>query len=111
MTTDPDRARRAGRREANLRQLNERIVAAEQDATDGALEELVIVCECALEQCDRTIRLPEREYDRIRDRVDEFVVIDGHVLAEVETAVEQHDGWQVVHKRGPSADEAAKVLS
>lgn len=91
--------------------LNERIHDAHERLDPDGDFQLTVVCECALEQCDETIRMPPTQFEQLRMDVDQFAVIDGHVLHEVEDIVERHHGWMVVRKRGDAAREAARRLS
>jgi hypothetical protein len=103
--------RRAGRREANLRLLNERIAEVHDriDPSDDLL--LTIACECASSRCDDMIELEAATFDALRGELVRFAVVDGHVLHDVERVVEQHSGWMVVEKIGDAAREAAERLS
>ena len=102
---------RAGRREANLRRLNERIVDAGEQLAGGDSQVVDILCECARDRCDDVIRMHVDQFEALRDDVDRFAVIEGHVLQNVEDVEEGHDGWVVVRKRGEAAREAARHLS
>jgi hypothetical protein len=103
-------ARRAGRREANLRLLNERIADAQaRMGEDG--DGLDMLCECALDECDERIHMDVDQFTRLRERDDRFAVNMGHVIVDVEHVVERHEGWLVVEKVGPAADAAAEELS
>ena len=106
----------AGRREANLRKVNERVVGAVEaldDATttgDGAPAMLQLICECALDDCDEMFEVPASYYDEVRDLTDVFLVAPGHVLHEIEDGIKDGDGWVVVRKRGAAAEGARETL-
>lgn len=102
---------RAGRREANLRLLNERIVDAHDRIDPGRDQPLEIVCECARERCDARITLRSDMFDMLRGELVRFAVVDGHVLHDVEQVVEQHEGWMVVEKLGAAARGAVDRLA
>lgn len=95
-------ARRAGRREANLRGLNERIADAQHQAGNG-FQRLRLVCECSLIECEDAIDVPTPVFEDARDAGARYIVSPGHVLQEVEHAVEQGDGWVIVEKVGSAA--------
>lgn len=108
-------AQRAGRREANLRKVNERVVDAVEalaDAPGGdpASATLQLICECALDACEEMIEVPASYYDEVRDLTDVFLVAPGHVLHEIEDGIKDGDGWVVVRKRGAAADGARETL-
>lgn len=111
MTTDELAARRAGRREANLRRANDRIAEAQERLATEPHEPVTILCECAREDCDSTIDLRMEEFDELRDDARRFVVLDGHVVVEIESIVSSGEGWVIVEKRGEAARAAEKTLS
>ena len=102
-------ARRAGRREANLRELNQRIADAQGQA--GTPPELHLVCECARDQCEDGLVVPVGVFERVRDATTRFVVIPGHVLHDVEQQVEDGGGYVIVEKVGSAARAAHEELS
>lgn len=107
MPSDELRARRAGRREANLRELNERIAQAQHDI--GAGRAIVrIVCECSNGDCDDNLDVPAPIFESARAGAVRFIVAPGHVLHEVERQVEAGEGWIIVEKVGAAARAAAK---
>jgi hypothetical protein len=99
---------RAGRREANLRAVNARVVEALDTLDGGAGAPITIVCECARTQCDRMIEVPRAVFDRARLSPIQFVVAEGHVLMEIESAIESGHGFVVVEKHGAAARTAAE---
>lgn len=109
MPTDELRARRAGRREANLRELNERIVRAQHDAGNGH-EQLRLVCECARTDCEENIDVPASVFEDARATGNRFIIAKGHILHDIERETATGDGWVVVQKVGPAAAAAAEEL-
>jgi hypothetical protein len=110
MTTTDDQVR-AGRREANLRILNERIADANAQLTGASpTDALRLVCECALGSCESTIDVSVESFDGVRSDPQRFIVCDGHVIHDVEHVVERGDGWIVVEKQGAAARAARRVL-
>lgn len=96
------RDERLARNEAFFRELNERLEAATPDSA----EELVVVCECADEDCVQRLTLREGEYEAIRAHDTHFVVAVGHVDVRIEDVVRHTDRFEVVAKRGVAADVA-----
>ena len=92
--------------EVRFRALNERLRAGSDTwgPGDGILE---LVCECADEDCTRSITLTPRDYEAVRSDETQFVVVQGHERLEVEDVVAGREGWLVVRKRGEAAEIAA----
>ena len=92
--------------EVRFRALNERLRAGSDTwgPGDGILE---LVCECADEDCMRSITLTPRDYETVRSDETQFVVVQGHERLEVEDVVAGREGWLVVRKRGEAAEIAA----
>ena len=92
--------------EVRFRALNERLRAGSDTwgPGDGILE---LVCECADEDCMRSITLTPRDYEAVRSGETQFVVVQGHERLEVEDVVGGREGWLVVRKRGEAAEIAA----
>jgi hypothetical protein len=94
--------------EVRFRALNERL----RDGSDswGPGEGvLVLVCECADEDCVRAIRLTPRDYEAVRGDETQFMVVPGHERPEIEVVVAEHGGWLVVRKQGEAATLAAET--
>lgn len=102
-------ARRAGKREANLRDLNERIADAQEEAGGGD-QSLRLVCECALHDCTDGIDVECSVFDELRADQTRFIVCPGHVLHEVEREWQQGNGWMIVEKVGRAARAAKEEL-
>jgi 3,4-dihydroxy-2-butanone 4-phosphate synthase len=96
------REERLARNEAFFRELNERLEAVTPDSASG----LVVVCECADEDCAQRLTLRQEEYEAIRAHDTYFVVAVGHVDSRIEHVVRQTDRFEVVAKRGAAADVA-----
>ncbi|TML10414.1 MAG: hypothetical protein E6F94_06495 [Actinobacteria bacterium] len=104
-----ERERRIGRNEALFREVNERI-----ERVSGALQtgtdSMTILCECGNESCVERIEVSVSDYERIRKDPKLFFVHSGHAKPEVETVVEEHEGYDVVRKNsGPAADMAREL--
>ncbi|MCW2955206.1 MAG: hypothetical protein JWO69_75 [Thermoleophilia bacterium] len=108
-------ARRAGRREANLRKVNERVVDAIDAADplgvpDGGDRMLRLLCECALEHCNDVVEVADSRFRDVREKLDLYLVLPGHVLHEIEDTVETGPTWMIVRKRGEAARAARDEL-
>ena len=99
------RDERLARNEAFFRELNERLEAVTPDSASG----LVVVCECADEDCAERLTLREGEYDAIRAHDTHFLVAIGHVDASIEDVVRRTDRFEVVAKRGIAAQVAKEL--
>ena len=100
------REERLARNEAFFRELNERLEAATPDSA----EELVVVCECADEDCVQRLTLREEEYEAIRAHDTHFVVAVGHVDVRIEDIVRHTDRFEVVAKRGVAGEIAEDLV-
>jgi len=104
-----ERARRIGRNEAILRQVNEQVEGLNE--TFAALtDKMVIVCECGDENCVEQIEIARAEYESLRADPVLFAVRPGHEEADVEDVVARREGYHVVAKRpGAPAQIAEKT--
>jgi hypothetical protein len=83
------------RNEEIFREANQRIrEAAEEIGLDGAAP---FVCECSDQSCSEVILVSLEEYEAVRRDEDRFIHAPGH-LSEIETVVEEADGYVVVEK-------------
>jgi hypothetical protein len=95
------RARRAADNENVFRRINERV-----DELSAGYELPPIVCECADPGCVERLSVDRGDYERVRAHPEWFFVAPGHVVADVESVVEEGSGWLVVAKRGEAGDVA-----
>jgi hypothetical protein len=94
---------RDGRRRENqelFRTGNERIgeVARGSGADGGAIP---FLCECAAETCLGRIELTFGEYQNVRSKADQFVILPGHARIEGERVLEDNGSFQIVRKGQP----------
>jgi hypothetical protein len=61
----------------------------------------IIICECGLEQCDRTVRIAKAEYERVRGDPRQFAIFEGHLTPDIEQVVSEGDRF-LVEARGHS---------
>jgi hypothetical protein len=91
-----DRKERLALNEALFRAANERMADWEERHRIEATE--LYFCECADPECRQKVPLRESDYERIRSNSDQFVVVPGHDVADVESVIESHEEWAVVEK-------------
>jgi hypothetical protein len=104
----------AAKNQSLLREVNERI---EQLATakKSMFEELQrsrtidLACECMDETCTDRITMTIAEYESVRADSNEFFVLPGHVVPEVEEVSREEADYVVVAKIGAGARVAAKL--
>ena len=90
------RAARLTKNETVFREVNERVHALNDFGAQA--ETFSVVCECGQDTCGDMIHVDRDFYETVRGQSDRFIVVDGHVLPEIETVVEQHEGFVVVDK-------------
>ncbi len=101
-----DRDRRIGENEILYRAINEKI--EDLNAAFGSLTDtMTVVCECGDRNCTAQIELAVQAYERVRSDPTLFVVLPGHVYAEVEAVVDAAAGYEVVRKVEGEARELA----
>lgn len=106
MDGDP-RAERLVNNEALFRAANERMADWEEQHGSQAAEPYF--CECADPDCREKVFLHQHEYEAVRTNSLRFFVVEGHVIPDVETVVEEHDGWVVIEKDPAVAETAART--
>jgi hypothetical protein len=82
--------------EALFRSANERMAAWEEQHTEEPAEPYF--CECADPDCREKVSLHQHEYEAVRAHSRRFFVVAGHETPDVETVIDEHDGWIVVEK-------------
>jgi hypothetical protein len=99
------REERMARNEVASRELNEEIEAAYEGAPGS--NRFDMVCECALEMCDRSIDITMDEYLLVRSDLRQFAVVPEHFIGDIERIVYENARFAVVAKReGTPADVA-----
>jgi hypothetical protein len=105
-----ERERRISLNEAVFRRMNEQLKAlAEQFELDR--EPLLLVCECGYSECDRRLRIPPADYERVRGEARAFFVVPGHELEDVERVVERNRDFNVVMKKPGISSEIAQATA
>ena len=89
--------------EALFREVNEKVnaVAERFDVESHVYEYL---CECANADCTFRLPLTQADYERVRSDPAQFAVRPEHALPEIETVVEERDGYWIVRKKGEAAE-------
>ena len=100
--------RKVGENEALYRAVNERVEAL-STAFGTITDTVTVICECGDLSCSEQIVLPVTDYERIRADPTLFILLPGHLNADVEAVVEQHDGFEVVRKRPGEPAELARA--
>lgn len=107
--TDDERLRRVGENEGLYRLVNERIKAISADvAAPGG--EFSVVCECAFLDCKTQIGIRPHVYEKARAHSDQFIVLRGHQLDDIETVVEDHGRFVVIAKTPEEARKMAEEM-
>jgi hypothetical protein len=96
---------RVAKNEATSRVINEGVEAAFESEPQDA--HIFFICECGLEQCDRTVRITKAEYERVRSDPRQFVIFRDHLIPDVEQVVSDCDTFLVVAKREGTPAEVA----
>jgi hypothetical protein len=82
--------------EALFRAANERMAGWEEQHTKDPEEPYF--CECGDVECREKVRLHQNEYESVRSSPRRFFVVAGHEIPDVESVIEEHDGWYVIEK-------------
>lgn len=90
------REKRLASNESLFRFANERMAGWEERHEGDATE--LYFCECANEECREKLALTVDEYESVRSSSRQFFVIAGHEKPDVESVVDEYDGWVVVRK-------------
>jgi hypothetical protein len=85
---------RIARNEAIFRAVNERVDEVQDE--ESAVTDFV--CECGNLDCIEAISLTRGEYEALRAQPTTFAVAPGHVIADVESVVEETDRFSIVRK-------------
>jgi hypothetical protein len=96
------REERLAQNEAMFREANERAKAWEERHLEVEVE--LYLCECANPECSEKVGLGKSDYERVRSDSRRFVIVPGHELPDVETLIEQNDGWAIIEKAPEVAD-------
>jgi hypothetical protein len=101
-------AERAARNQALFREVNERLQELASTFQDVA-GTTTFACECANLSCVEQIDMTLDEYEAVRSDPNQFAVLPGHVVPEVERVVREGEGFVVAAKIGAGAAVAAEA--
>jgi hypothetical protein len=90
------REERLVQNEALFRVANERMAAWEEQHSEEPAEHYF--CECADPDCREKVLLHRHEYETVRANSLRFFVVAGHEIPDVESVIEERDGWVVIEK-------------
>lgn len=87
---------RLARNQVLLREVNERVLETLDRADLTDMTEFI--CECSNPECMETVPLWVAEYERVRSKPNQFVIVPDHDLAQIERVVWVCDRFFVVAK-------------
>ena len=87
-----------------MRAANREIKHAEEEVGNGSQGRFEVLCECGREDCDGMLSLTVAEYEEFHRQRDRFVVLPGHNTPDIESVVEERDGYLVVDKFGEAEE-------
>jgi hypothetical protein len=94
------REERVAANEALFREVNERIAELGVNLGSGSS---AVVCECGAGECAERLELSQTDYARLRSSNTRFAVVPGHERRDVETVLEEREGYLVIEKVGVGA--------
>jgi hypothetical protein len=77
-----------------FREVNERLLEL-LGTSPGTTE---FLCECSNPECTDAVPLTLLDYERVRSRSSQFVIVPGHEIPEIEEVTSASDGYFVVRK-------------
>ena len=98
-----ERELRAAQNQMLFRSVND-LMMERVETMGGAVPELDFACECADESCVGKIRLSTLQFLGIESETNQFIVLRGHELPEVEDVIAERKGFLIVSKRGAGAE-------
>ncbi len=55
-------------------------------------------CECSNRTCDARIVIPPSEYNALHEANDQFIVVPGHEMPEIEYVIARHPAYNIIRK-------------
>ena len=92
-----ERARRVGKNEALFRTVNEQ-VATLNDRFERFGDPMSAICECGRFDCNERVDVPAQAYEEVRQDPARFIVRPHHIEPDVESLVEDRNGYWVIRK-------------
>jgi 5-bromo-4-chloroindolyl phosphate hydrolysis protein len=105
-----ERETRAPRNEALFRSVNDKMATLNQ-AFATVTKTFAIACECADATCLTMLEISPDAYRRVRENPRHFAVLRGHVYPDVETVVNETDGYVVVEKAALAGEVATELAA
>ncbi len=99
---------RAAKNQALFRMVNERLQGL-AEAFEFIAQTASFTCECADVSCTKQISLTLPEYEALRADPNQFAVLPGHVVSDVERVVSENERFVVVSKIGEGANVAVSL--
>ena len=93
-----ERANRVAANEATFREINATLHEGLSKADREKDEPVAFVCECGDASCHALVRMPIERYQEARSHPEQFVIIPGHEVPDVERVLERDETWAVVAK-------------
>jgi hypothetical protein len=100
---------RAARNEALFRAVNDQVRGLSGNGAGPPDGPHRFVCECGNGACTEHVYIPLEVYDRVRSNPHRFVVLPGHLSAEIEDVVDQAERYVVVEKSTPVGRQVAEL--
>jgi hypothetical protein len=105
---DDLRVRRLAANEAIARQVNEQVEQlAQRFSTDD--KPLEILCECSLGECTQRLHVLLADYNRVREHDARFMLVDDHIVDEIEKRIGEVGDATVVEKLGEGREVAEEL--
>src|SRR5437763_17193504 len=92
------RTARLIKNEEAFREYNNRRMQREPVSPDDDVEGIPFVCECGAFNCVQALVVTAADFVAAHSAANRFMVLPGHVFADVERVVEHHDGHEAVEK-------------
>jgi hypothetical protein len=92
------REERIAENEALFRAMNERMAEWQERRDAPPTDKHLFFCECGNSVCHERVRLSIPEYVAVRESPVRFAVLPGHVFPEVESVIDEREGYVVVEK-------------
>jgi hypothetical protein len=105
---DDERVRRLAANEAIARQVNEQVEELGQ-RWNAPGEPLEILCECSRAECTQRLHVSLADYTAVRENDTRFMIVDGHMVEEIERRVGEVGEAIVVEKLGPGREVAIET--
>lgn len=99
------REERLAKNEATSREINEGIEDAH--AETAPTRQIRMVCECGMDPCERLVAITVSEYEQVRGDPTHFVIVQDHLIDDIERLVYETDRFAVVAKREGTPEQVA----